>query len=153
MSDRGAESTQGGQAPVVDNLLEEPRRSVNDRLYRQEKQLERFRAEFEALRDQYRREVASIKASSAADINAIQELRRQAEQLVQLLQGGALFGRYAKDASDQRLLANHWRRVAVMVLLGTVALEVILVTRYGTLSTFQFLAPSLRPCCSLPTVL
>jgi hypothetical protein len=107
---------------VADELMS-TQLAIRAELVTQSAAIQDFRSELELLRDEYRREVIDFTSSSAEDLNSIHELRLQAEQLVDLLQGGTLFGRYARDAKAHKHSANRWRGFAVAILLATVALE------------------------------
>jgi hypothetical protein len=123
----------GEEAPTENTLRQE----VLDLQQR----AERLRIEFESLQTTYESQIDSFVSASASDVSAISDLKSKAEKLVDLIQGGSLFGRYAHDAESQAIAANRWRRFAVLVLLAAVALELFLVTGPISLEGLRLLAP------------
>jgi hypothetical protein len=80
----------------------------------------------DSLKVDYRRAGGEVRRKAEEDIRIIADLRQEAETLVDLIQGGSLFGRYFADAEAHKKSANRWRGAAIGTLLVAVGLEVFL---------------------------
>jgi hypothetical protein len=89
-------------------------------------QVSSLEQQIEFLTRDYRRVAGKVSREARPEVDAIKELRSEAEHLVGLLRGGSLFGRYAADAGVHAKTANAWRAIAVGVLVLAIAFQVVL---------------------------
>jgi hypothetical protein len=107
-------------------------------------QITEMRGDLSDLELSYRLAGGDLKNLATRDAEDIERLRDEAQRLVVLLRGGALFGRYAADADRHRRTANLWRWGAVAVLLTATALLVglpLLISDISWAQTFASVAP------------
>ena len=77
--------------------------------------------QYRDLQLRYRHAGGYLKSEVHADIEYIQSVRAEAEQILDILQGGTLFGRYSLDADENQRAANRWRRISVTSLIASAA--------------------------------
>jgi hypothetical protein len=105
--------------------------------------LETLRRQLDDLREEYGAAGAYVRERTTADVEFIHELREEADNLLQLVRGRTLFGRYADDAAMHRKQANRWRRYSVFVLVAAVCLESWLVASERSPSLLTLTLPAL----------
>lgn len=108
-----------------------------------QKQAEDLETQIGALQLEYRRAGNNLNAQVAADLAYIHEAREEAKQITTILQGTALFGRYAQDADHHFKIANRWRAAAVAILIASPPAVAIL-AKVADLSGIE-LASSIAP--------
>jgi hypothetical protein len=92
-----------------------------ERLATLETKLKHLEDQYRSLTIRYERAGANIKTEAHSHMAYIQYVRQEAEQVLELIRGGALFGRYSADADEHKRIADSWRRAAVAALLVTLA--------------------------------
>jgi hypothetical protein len=123
------ESSLPQEASKLSDILQDVRNRIGD-----------LATKLSGLESAYRDAGEDLKNRAATDAEYISQLKDEADRLIILLRGGSLFGRYAEDAELHRRTANRWRFFAVVVLLGSAALQVVLAIRVPSLGWIQTIA-------------
>jgi len=102
-----------------------------------------LKRQIDGLRDEYESAGAYVRDRATSDVEFIHELRDEANNLLQLVRGRTLFGRYADDAAMHRRQANRWRRHSVVILVAAVGLETGLVLTQTAPTWITLVLPAL----------
>lgn len=107
--------------------------------------IDRLEAEISDLRDSindlvidYQRAGGRLRTIVDEDVLSIASAKEEAEGLLTVIRGGALFGRYQSDADEHMRQADRWRRAAAAVLI-LMPIGLLAVVRLTSITDTQLL--------------